>query len=499
MKKILLLTGFVLAGLASCDKFLDINQDPNSPQGDQLTPSLIFPGAEMNLATHYGDYFRIQGGYYAQHYSQTFGTSNYTDYSRFIPSATSVNRSYTGLNILCLKNLESVREKATAGEEWGTYLAATVLRAFTFQVLADAFGEIPYSEALDIANTVPHYDEGQAIYDGILAEIDEALGKASSSSPVCTNFLFGTSTAAEWIQLANALKLKILMRQSNIKNVSSQVAALIAENNFPAADVAWSGIWADASGKANPFYQEEFATYFGSTQQNVIGNLALMKTLQDVNDGRLGVIFDKNASGAYKGGISGTNYNATTDNAHAATTWCRPIMKYNSPVYLITLAEIEFFLAEYYARYGSAGDAQAHYEAAIEASFATLGVAGASAIYSSGTYAYNNADYKKLIGIQKWVALSGVNNYEAWCELRRLKFPTFGSVTGNNLYDINAPYTYTPDPLVAGTLYTPISVNPDLGANKVLQRFKYPESSTARNANVPAPKGDGTPVFWAAE
>jgi hypothetical protein len=92
--------------------------------------------------------------------------------------------------------------------------------------------------------------------------------------------------------------------------------------------------------------------------------------------------------------------------------------------------------------------------------------------------------------------LAGVNNFEAWCELRRLKYPTFGAVSGDALYNTTT-YAYTPDPLVATTLYTPIQVNPELGANKVLQRLKYPESSTSRNANAPAPKGDGTPVFWA--
>ena len=91
----------------------------------------------MNLAGSYGDYLRITGGYYAQYYCQTFGTSNYLDYSRFEMSATRSSSTYTQLTSRTQKNLQLVREIAAQKENWGDYLAATVLRAFTYQVLVD--------------------------------------------------------------------------------------------------------------------------------------------------------------------------------------------------------------------------------------------------------------------------------------------------------------------------------------------------------------------------
>jgi hypothetical protein len=388
--------------------------------------------------------------------------------------------------------LESVRKLAIASEDWGSYLAATTLRVFAYQALADAFGETPYTEGLDISNTAPHYDEGQTIYDGFLAELDEALSHVSSASPVCKNFLFGTSTAKEWIQFANALKLRILMRESNVKDVKSAVAALIAENNFPTEDVAYGGFWTNESGKANPLFSEETATYFGSTQVNITANISIMQTMISSDDARVSSVFAKNNSGNYTGSISGSNFSTSTYNA---SYWCRPVFTYDMPVFLITVAETEFFLAEYYARYGSAGDAKAHYEAAIEASFETLGASDADEIYNA-QYPYNNAEYQKIIGIQKWVALAGVNNFEAWCELRRLKYPAFGTVSGSDLFNVGSG-VYSPNLYVPGTLYTPIQGNPALGANKILQRLKYAEVSTSRNANAPEQKGDGEPVFWA--
>ena len=494
MKKIILTGLIVIFGLAGCNNYFDINQNPNSPTEDELNPSVLFPGAEMNLANHYGDYLRIVGGYFAEHYAQTFGTSNYLDYSQWIMSATRSDRAYSQLSTLCLYNLESVRNMATQTENWSTYLAATTLRAFTYQVLVDAYGELPYTEAFQgINNLNPKYDDGQVIYEGILKELDDALAKVDPSDlsdKVCTNFLFGTTTVDEWIQLANAVKLKILMRMSNVADVKSQLAALIAEGNFPTQDVSWSGFWENASGKANPFYQEEFATYFGSTQVNVVGNLAIVQTMQSSDDARLGAMFSKNSSGNFTGAVSGSNFSGST---YTAGYWCRPKISYNTPVYLITVAEIEFFLAEYYARYGG-GDAKAHYQAAVEASFNTLGVSGADQALTD--YPWDDTNYKQVIGIQKWIALAGVNNFEAWCELRRLKYPAFGSVSGSDLYDTGSK-TYSPNLYVPGTLYTPILCNTELGASTVLQRFPYAISSSSHNANAPATKSGNVPVFWA--
>jgi hypothetical protein len=492
MKKIISLLAIIL-GLSSCEQYLDINKDPNSPSEENVSSSMIFPAAEMNLAASYGNFLRIISGYYAQHYAQNFGTSNYVDYSQFRMSATRSSSNYTQLYARTLKNLETVRQQAEAAEEWGTYLAATTLRAFTFQVLIDAYGETPYTESLDVENISPAYDDGETVYNGILAELNTALSNAAPSDLVCTNFLFGTTSAGEWIKFAKALKLKLLMRVSNVKNVQSELAALIAENDFPTSDVAWDDCWANETGKANPFYQEEYATYFGSNQVNVIANLAYIQTLTASNDGRVSAFFETNTSGNYTGGVSGTNF--STSATYRAPYFCRPVFAYNTPVYLITVSEIEFFLAEYHARYGTSGDAETHYQAAIEASFASAGATGASNIYTTA-YPWNNANYAQLIGIQKWVALGGINNFEAWCEMRRLKYPAFGTVTGENIYNM-ATDAYNPNLYVAGTLYTPIQYNTDLGAGKVLQRLRYAESSSSRNSNTPANKGDATPVFWA--
>lgn len=473
MKKFLFIS-ILAAGLASCDSYLDINQDPNSPTEENITTDMLMPAAEMNVAASYGDYLRITGGYLTQVYAQYFGTSNYLDYSQFQMSAARSSSFYTQMTQRGQNNLKTIREKAAAEGDAGTYLAATVLRAFAYQALVDCYGEIPYTQALDENNLSPAYDDGLTVYNGLLAELDEALANVTTSSPVCTNFLFPDETAEPWIKFAKALKLRILMRMWNAQDVFAEVSALIAENDFPTADVAYTSCWADTEGARNPFYSEDFAP---GQQQNLILNQALLGTMQlkDENnsvtyqDPRLAAFFNANTDGEYVGGISGSNLSTAAD--ITSNTLCRPVATATMPLCMLTVAETEFFIAEYYARTNNASQAQSHYEAAIEASFASAGVEGAAENITQ--YPYDQANFEKCIGIAKWIAMSGVNPFEGYCDVRRLGYPTFGTATGDDFFDA-ATGAYDVSSYEPGTLYTPIMVFNQVGNNQVLQRWPYP-------------------------
>ena len=496
MKKVFLIATIVSGlTLTSCDSYLDINQSPNSPTEENMTSSIMMPAAEANLIATYGDYMRIVGGYYAQYYAQTFGTSNYLDYSQFSMSATRSRSAYTQLTSRTLKSLDYVLRFSREEQEWGTYLAATTLKAFTYQVLVDCYGEVPYTEAMqDLANMSPKYDEGADIYAALIDSLDFALSKVLPANKVCTNMLYPDEDATNWIRFANAVKLKILMRESGVKDVQAKLDALVAENNFPIEDVEYKNMFKNESGQMSPFYAEEFSSAWGSTQQNVVANIAIIGTMQQsgYTDPRLPKFFKMNGNKEYTGGISGTNF--STSSTFKSTYWCRPVASYDMPVSLISVSEIEFFLSEYYAKKGDAANAASHYASAVEASFASTGVDGADAYVAKFPYDQNN--YKKVIGVAKWVALAGVNPFESWCEIRRLDYPAFGEVKGSDMYNLQSDASYAPDLYVPGTLYTPIQVFGQVGANKLLERWPYAESSSARNGNAPQFPGYTTPVFW---
>ena len=318
-----------------------------------------------------------------------------------------------------------------------------------------------------------------------------ALAKAKDGDGVVKNFLFPNESAGKWIQFANALKLKLYMRERAKVNVDTELTALVNEDNFPANDVAWSTCWADEPGKANPFYQEEFALYFGSTQINCGLNVALYRTMSDSRDGRLQAFFSPNEAGEYWGSISG--YNMSTSKKYKSAAFCRPAMKYNSPVYLISVAEINFFLSEYYHKVAkNEAKAKECYEAAIKASFASAGASGEE--YVLAAWPYNGSD--KNLGVQKWVALAGINGFEAWCEMRRLGYPAMGALTAEDIYDFSGD-ALDETVLTPGELYTPYQVYSEIGAGTIAQRFPYPKGAQDYNKNCPAEKKTTVPVFWA--
>lgn len=494
MKKIFTIIATVaVLSLSSCKDYLDINHSPNAPEENLATADMALPAAEMALAARYGDVLRILGGYFSEHYAHYFGTGNYVTYSQFKLASTSTNGAYSDLNRAAIGNATFVQNKAVEQEIWGSYLAATVIRVFSYQVLVDAYGETPYSEAqLGLENLNPKFDDGKDIYAGLIAELDEALAKVTADDmPVATNMLYPGEGAGPWIRFANALKFKLLMRERAVVNVDAQLKALVDEGKFPTADVAWTCFKENASGKANPFYQEEFASYFGSTQVNVALNVALYRTMSSSDDARLNAFFSVNGSKQYWGSISGDNL--STSKKYQSSAFCRPKVVYNDPVYLISMAELNFWLSEYYAKVAKdQAKAKEYYEAAIQASFDTADIDGADDVIRA--HPYDGTD--KTLGIQKWIALSGINNFEAWCEMRRLGYPTFGGKKAEDIYNYG---TDSLDPMVLepGDLYTPYQVNSEVGPNQLVQRFPYAESSKLYNSNYPGEKSLTTKVFWA--
>ena len=70
MKKIFFASLLVLGlSMTSCDDYLDINQDPNSPTQENMTANMMLPAVELNISHSYGDFLRTTTGYFTQYYS----------------------------------------------------------------------------------------------------------------------------------------------------------------------------------------------------------------------------------------------------------------------------------------------------------------------------------------------------------------------------------------------------------------------------------------------
>lgn len=487
MKKIFI-TLLMGLSLASCQNWLDINVNPNTPGEEDLTAGQVFPQAELSLASAYGGMLHNMGSFFVQYFDQGVGSSNFKEYSRFNVLPTNGTRVYEELYVGCLANAAVAQKLSEKDGDWGNYLAAVTVKAFAYQVLVDCFGETPYSEALQApAINNPKYDEGKTVYDGIIAELDDALAKSEGASYSTKDLLFGdANNTTKWRQFAKALKLKLLMRQANVAgaDVKDRVLALIAEGDLPTSDVKFTN-WTDDTGKSNPFYED--AVRFLSKNDHM-GSHAFITTMLAANDSRLNQLFEKSKNtGSHRGGVTGAEYITSTD---PIDNFSRPIFKATAPVYMITSMEIDFWIAEAQYRWGSKSEAKNYYEKAIDASYAMYGLTDSKNVYDTGkAYEWKEADGLKLIALQKWIGLACVNGFESWCEVRRLGYPTFSDELGSAIVSDVTKYTIN-------TLISPINVVVAVGNKQMLNRLFYAQGSKDKNPNAPEQKTPTTKIFW---
>ena len=93
--------------------------------------------------------------------------------------------------------------------------ASRVVRTMVFQDLVDQFGNIPYSQAGDPVITTPAYDSATTIYKDLVLQIDTAIGaiQASQATADDASDVMFAGNKNLWIQFANTIKLRILLRQ----------------------------------------------------------------------------------------------------------------------------------------------------------------------------------------------------------------------------------------------------------------------------------------------
>lgn len=452
---------FMIAGVlgSGCKKgFFDINVNPNNPA--EATPALVLPSAVAGSAFVFGGYYQAVGAFWTQQYAQSSGATQWSDWESYNLTENDFDRQFTTLYAGALYDYKYVKDKAAAEGNWKFYAIAGLMQAYTFQVLADLYDQIPFSESLNGVGTLqPKYDEGPAVYDGLIALIDDALSKDFSASTVAdpgsTDVVFG-GDMNKWRQFANTLKLKIYLRYVNVdaNKYSAEINALLAENNFLTADATFTSFKKEET-LANPFYN----TFVDRLAGNVIANTTLMGWLTENNDPRRDSI--------YKASETGSTWASLPTGGHLDATgtikvYATPNIGATYPVYFFTKEETLFLIAEAEARYGAAAKAKEAFDAAVEASFASYSLED-----DAVTYPYNGIE---SIIEQKWVASTNKRSLEAFFDYNRTGYPA---------------NTFTKS-------LTSIWTNNDRP-----KRFFFPASEQKSNINTPDRVDLNVPVWWA--
>ena len=276
-----------------------INDDPNKTEFASL--DVVLPAAQASTCIHVGGELFNLGGFWAQYHTQSPDAGQYQDIDAYNVSVDFFDRTWQELYAGALNDYKYIRENAD-GTNNAYYLVATLMEAYTYQVLVDLYGQVPYSEALQgTANLTPAYDEGQAIYKDLLSRIDEAMARysadpANGEAPSGNDIIFG-GNMSRWIQFGNTLKLKMLLRVYRVGDIFDQAEVIALANGGNLLSVnAQMTLFEEAANKSNPFYDVNYDRLGGV---NHAASQTIVSFYQANNDPRLDTLYEPGSGGAY--------------------------------------------------------------------------------------------------------------------------------------------------------------------------------------------------------
>ena len=241
----------VIAMLAvSCKKFLDINTDPNNPTTIEVSKLLPTTqrtlGDAMSMDEQNGGLSEVLAVYThqmttreeADKYGITGVDPNIqTVWSKLFSSSANPGTAYPVYGVI--QNLEDIIATATEAGNMRYAGIAKILKAYTYSIMVDVFGDIPFSEAnkLKAGILYPKFDDDAAIYESLFTLINEGIADlnnttAPNSKVPGTDDLMYSGNVAIWIKAANTIKLKMYTQIRKVKNVSAEVTALLNGGNL---------------------------------------------------------------------------------------------------------------------------------------------------------------------------------------------------------------------------------------------------------------------------
>ncbi len=444
------------APMACQDELEELNQNPNQPE--EVDPGVLLTAGTRTMVNTMVNESFLLGNNIAQLTAKTLRAE--VDIYSWNAFPTVWDGMYSGLTNV----IEAEREANAAGNV-KMEAAAMIIRTWAFSVLTDAYGDIPYSEAVQGVtedNYTPAYDTQEQIYmgsEGLLSTLDEAMSMLGGTGNIEGDIIFDGDPEG-WRTFAASLKLRLLMRISNKMDVSSDIQALVSsghlmESNEDNAILEYLGSFPNEF-PLLPLKIGDFdAVALSESSLNV---------MEGYNDPRLMVYarpdnldFD---NPTFSGAVNGSENAGTCNKAGSRLGLAyfnypsHPVTGNHADGLLMTYSEVALLLAEAVSKGYISGVAETYYEAGIKASmdyyqvdYDVFGYADFSDYYANSGVAFNGDAIK--IWEQQWLALffTGLEPYFAmrrW--LGEVSYDwdavPFVSPTCENVNDDNLPLRF---------------------------------------------------------
>lgn len=340
--KFLLIFAVSLA-FVSCEDFIggEINKDPNNPVSVPIIAQM--PAIQIAVADVYGGAFSRFNCMLTQ---QVEGVArqwqSMNQYTGLTPNRFDAAWNNVYENIL---NELKIAQTSARDQGYNHYLGVLeVMEAFTLMNATDVWDDMPYTDALNGAESInPAFDTQATIYGAVGTLLDDAIklfgGAAGGLVPGSEELYFGGDIDA-WNRVAHALKARKAMKEDDYAGAMSEAMQAMTSS---AGNLAYQYPDASAAGQWYRFNRDRTGDLeFHPTMR------ALMTDLKD-ND-RLAA-FDQIF---------------VTDHTYLVADFLQE---------LITYREVQFIIAE--ADFRTAGGSQAGYDAylaGIKASFDRVGL-----------------------------------------------------------------------------------------------------------------------------
>lgn len=237
MKKVIYITLslILILGFSSCDKWLDVNVDPDNPNDLSATPEIRLPWIQHYYMYAWGT-ANMRTNTIAGIITQSSATVANGRLAAWNPLQSSSTTIYQNWFLGAAVNIKPLMDRA---EESGAYHylgAAHCIKAMGFMMMADIYGEMPYTEAMT-GKYNPVYDQGDVIYNGCMADLDKAIeyfgmAQEPGAPALAEGDTWNGGDVNKWIKLCYGLKARYLLQISK-KSTYDPAAVLSALQNAP--------------------------------------------------------------------------------------------------------------------------------------------------------------------------------------------------------------------------------------------------------------------------
>ena len=430
MKIVKIITSISLLALlaTSCDKLKDFGDTNVSPNATTIpnTAALL-----TNVLANVSNRASQQNpGYFCQYFSET----QYPGISLYSLPQFDMDVIYAGAMYDCQNIINTNTDVTTAslaaanGSNINQIAIATILRSYYYWTITDAWGDIPYTEALTIINTTPKFDKQEDVYKGVIADLTSAVDKLDVNGATVKGDIAFNGNVENWKKVGNSIKLLMALRLSKKFPGASEYAA----TQFKAAFAHPAGtidVVADNFSLKYPggnLISPWFAAY--NNRDDLGESLPMVTLLNGLGDQRQSV-YGSNVNGVPYGRDRATFMN--TWFAANITTYAKVLSNTNrsadAKVYIVHAAAVLLAKAEATELGWISGiPAATYYANAIAESYAqwNLPAASVSSYIANPLVVYTGTTAEKIakIALQRYIALYP-DGLQGWCEWRRTGVP----------------------------------------------------------------------------